>query len=51
MLGLLVNAIFKVFEAYRKREDSLVRRRTCLERLFLPRLRKSDTVQERLGKV
>ena len=51
MLGLLVNAVFEVPEPYRKREDNPVRRRMCLERLFLLRLRKSGIVQERLGKV
>jgi hypothetical protein len=51
MLGLLVNAVFEVFETYHKREGNLVRRRICLERLFLLRLRKSDIMQELLGKV
>jgi hypothetical protein len=51
MLEMLVNAVCEVSESYRKREDNPVRRRMCLERPFLPRLRKSDTVQERLGKV
>jgi hypothetical protein len=51
MLELLVNVVFEVSEPYRKREDNPVRRRMCLERLFLLRLRKSDIVQERPGKV
>lgn len=51
MLALLVNAIFGVSEPYRKREDNPVRRRMCLEQLFLLRLRKSDIVQKRPGRV
>ena len=51
MLGLLVKAVFEVSEPYRKHEDNPVRRRMCLEQLFLLQLRKSDIVQERPGKV
>lgn len=46
MLGLQVSAVLGVSEPYRKREDNLVRRRMCLERLFLLRLRRSGIVQE-----